>query len=129
GFVHRDLKPSNVLVAASRRMLRDDDFLLLARNEQLQLSDFGLAKDVGQHSGLTQGAGTFGYMAPEQLGAVGVVDRRADLYAATVLIAELAAGTMPDPELRVSGGEVLTGTTLHPVIPAPLRSALLRNLD
>ena len=83
GIVHRDLKPENIL--------RTDD-------GRIKILDFGIAQFTDQT--LTQltlaGAvlGTPAYMAPEQL--VGPdVDFRADIYAAGVILAEMATGVHP----------------------------------
>jgi len=69
--VHRDLKPSNIL----RR----------AADQRLVLVDFGAVKDTLSHtiSGGPTVAGTFGYMAPEQL--YGQASPASDLYAVGVL--------------------------------------------
>jgi serine/threonine protein kinase len=102
---------------------------LLTPDEVLKLSDFGLAKDLAWSSGLTIGGGTRGYMAPEQADALTNVDHRADIYAASVMLAEILTGDPPDPELRVSGGQRLTGAGSFEGVLEPIRSPLLRGID
>ena len=75
GKVHRDIKPSNVLVADGR----------------VVLLDFGLAVESGR-DGI--GAGTFGYMAPEQA-AGGTASPAADWYAFGAMLWEVLAGRLP----------------------------------
>ena len=76
--VHRDVSPQNILVGVDG----------VAR-----VLDFGIAKAAGRlhttHDG--QLKGKVGYMAPEQLGA-GAVDRRTDIYAASVVLWEVLTG-------------------------------------
>lgn len=81
--VHRDLKPQNILVD---------------KNDQVYISDFGLAKSFAEGAvGMTQtGAflGTPRYMSPEQVEGK-VTDGRADLYAYGLILYEMATGDVP----------------------------------
>jgi eukaryotic-like serine/threonine-protein kinase len=81
--VHRDLKPQNILVD---------------KNDQIYVSDFGLAKSFAEGSvGMTQtGAflGTPRYMSPEQVEGK-PTDGRSDLYAYGLILYEMATGDVP----------------------------------
>jgi serine/threonine protein kinase len=82
GIVHRDIKPGNVLFTDS--------------NEPI-LTDFGIAKTVGNETKLTSTGvtvGSVGYMSPEQ--ALGQeVDCRSDLYSLGVLLWQMLTGALP----------------------------------
>lgn len=84
GLVHRDIKPSNIL-------LRQDG--------SPKLADFGLAKFLSSVSSpLTHTGdviGTFGYMAPEQVGGKTTVDHRADIYSLGAVLYHLLTGAVP----------------------------------
>ena len=90
GVVHRDLKPANVLFAADGSGERG----------LVKVADFGLAKLVHGDkmlTGLTEHDMIFGtpeYMAPEQARGEDV-DRRADLYAAGIMLYEMLTGDVP----------------------------------
>ena len=84
GVVHRDLKPDNVL---------------LERNDQVRVCDFGLAKlledsDIHEVTGTGMVLGTPHYMAPEQASGR-VEDGRSDVYALGCMLYELLCGSPP----------------------------------
>jgi serine/threonine protein kinase/tetratricopeptide (TPR) repeat protein/TolB-like protein len=81
--VHRDLKPQNILVD---------------KNDQIYVSDFGLAKSFAEGAiAMTQtGAflGTPRYMSPEQVEGK-ATDGRSDLYSFGLILYEMATGDVP----------------------------------
>jgi serine/threonine protein kinase len=100
GIVHRDIKPENIL---------------LNRDGQVKIADFGLAKLVGiaAKSDVTAGPtppgeaqpvitrlgekvmGTPQYMAPEQIDNPREVDHRADIYSLGVVFYQMLTGELP----------------------------------
>lgn len=78
GAVHRDVAPGNVIA-------RDDGTVTLI--------DFGIATSRWREDG-ERGVmkGTRGYMAPEVVTGVGVIDGRSDVFAAGVVLYELLTG-------------------------------------
>jgi len=98
GVVHRDVKPSNFLISP---------------DGQLKLSDFGLASVTSGRKITAAGktAGTFLYMAPEQIRGQEVTPRT-DLYALGCVLFELVTGHVPFL------GET-PGATLHMHCQAP----------
>ena len=82
GVIHRDMKPQNVL---------------LDRQGNAYICDFGIAKLVGGEHALTrtgEAVGTPSYMAPEQWQGLSV-DRQADVYALGAMLFEMLTGDVP----------------------------------
>jgi serine/threonine-protein kinase len=84
-IIHRDVKPGNI-------MMDQEDI-----SARPVLTDFGLAKVLGDTSLVSQSAvaGTFAYIAPEQIEARRDIDGRADIYALGVMTYELLTGELP----------------------------------
>ncbi len=79
--IHRDIKPENILID---------------RQGQMKIADFGLAKVLDSvQTKTSQVMGTPAYMAPEQERATSKVDRRADIYSLGVVFYELLTGSRP----------------------------------
>jgi formylglycine-generating enzyme required for sulfatase activity/tRNA A-37 threonylcarbamoyl transferase component Bud32 len=82
GIVHRDIKPAN---------------LMLTRNGEVKIADFGLAYRSDGETDVTNGVevmGTPSYMSPEQIDGR-AVDQRSDLYSLGVTLYYLATGRKP----------------------------------
>lgn len=79
-LIHRDIKPDNILVG---------------RNNELLLSDFGLAvvAQSTRYLNTGDGSGTIGYMAPEQI--QGKPRAASDQYALGIVVYEWLSGTRP----------------------------------
>jgi len=84
GIVHRDIKPANIM---------------LTRQGEVKITDFGLAKDVARSSNRPTEThmvmGTPEYAAPEQFNAHREVDHRADIYSLGVMMYQMLTGALP----------------------------------
>jgi serine/threonine protein kinase/Tol biopolymer transport system component len=103
GVIHRDLKPENILIDAK---------------DQPHVTDFGLAKMIGQNVGLSLTAagmamGTPAYMSPEQAQGLKSIDGRTDVYSMGVMLYEMLTGRQPfTGETPI---EILMKSTRQPV--------------
>jgi serine/threonine-protein kinase len=89
-MVHRDIKPENILVETDEDEDKDEVQKDLT-NIKTRLTDFGIAKMLspGVFTTASIQMGTPYYMAPEQKTDAATVDKRADIYAAGVVLFEL----------------------------------------
>ncbi len=125
GILHRDLKPSNVL---------------LDENGMPQITDFGLAKEMGAESDVTatgQALGTPSYMPPEQ--AAGRRDQMgpaSDVYSIGAMLYEMLIGRPPfhaetpfDTMLQVIENDPPPPRLLNPNLPRDLDTITLKCLE
>jgi tRNA A-37 threonylcarbamoyl transferase component Bud32/DNA-directed RNA polymerase subunit RPC12/RpoP len=116
GVVHRDLKPANVL---------------LTKNGTPKITDFGLAKKLGEAGQTATGAvmGTPSYMAPEQAGGKSKeIGLHTDVYALGALLYELLTGRPPF-RAATSLDTILQVVSDEPVPPRILQKKTPRDLE
>lgn len=120
-IVHRDISPQNVMVGL---------------DGAARVLDFGVAKAVGRFQTTRAGQfkGRLQYMAPEHIRAR-PVDRRADIYAVSVLMWEMLAGrqlfggdNIGSTMAKVLEGMVPSLRALAPNVPAAVEAIVLRGL-
>jgi serine/threonine-protein kinase len=117
GLLHRDIKPANILLgdATPRR--------------RILLADFGIARELGEISGLTatnMTLGTTAYCAPEQLRG-GDLDAQADQYALGCTAFHLLTGRAPFQHSNPA--VVITHHLSEPPPPVSERRPELADLD
>ncbi|HNW37086.1 MAG TPA: serine/threonine-protein kinase, partial [Candidatus Ozemobacteraceae bacterium] len=95
GIIHRDIKPANILVN---------------REGQLKILDFGIAKTAKKQTKTGVALGTPHYMAPEQCLGKADVTHKVDIYAIGIMFWEFLSGKLPfdvgdsaaDPALAIA---------------------------
>lgn len=94
-IIHRDIKSSNILLDA---------------NLEARVSDFGLAKLLGDEEShiTTIVAGTFGYLAPEYIQS-GRATEKTDVYSFGVLVLEVLSGKRPTDAAFIEKGLNIVG--------------------
>ena len=122
GLVHRDIKPSNIII--------DEE-------GEPYVADFGLARDVGRLSDLTEPGcilGTPAYMSPEQLkGESDKAGPASDVFALGATLYHMLTGKAPFGEFlheRLAHTQQATPLRdLNPAIPTGLEETVLRALE
>lgn len=127
GIIHRDLKPENIMLQS-----------LEEGEEYVRLIDFGIATvhdpQATAKAASTRVAGTYYYMAPEQL--LGRPSPASDIFAVAVLAYEMLTGARPfDPKTPYEVLETLRAgvrtrpTQLRPDLPAEAEGVILGALS
>jgi len=116
GLLHRDVKPANILLSEPDRTGRRRVFL----------ADFGIARPMGDPSGLTATnftVGTVSYAAPEQLMGADI-SGRADQYALAATVFHLLTGKPPFED-----SNPIAVISKHLTLPPPQLGALRPDLS
>ncbi|MCP4443838.1 MAG: serine/threonine protein kinase [Myxococcales bacterium] len=106
-LIHRDISPSNILIS---------------RNGEVKLTDFGIAKAATHNSVSYRVKGKVGYMSPEQARSE-TLDARSDLHSMAVCLFEMLTGE----RLLVTAGITTSADELYSK-PVPLVSKKVRGL-
>ncbi|WP_372367803.1 WD40 repeat domain-containing serine/threonine protein kinase [Candidatus Uabimicrobium sp. HlEnr_7] len=115
-IIHRDLKPANII---------------LKENFEPVVTDFGLAKDLGDKSSITNSSvlGTPSYMSPEQVqGKLAKVGYRSDVFSLGTIFYQILTGVLPFT--GKNSLELMVNILEHePFAPSVLKSQLDRDIE
>jgi serine/threonine-protein kinase len=123
GIVHRDVSPQNILVGV---------------DGSSRLTDFGVARATSRLSTTRAGQlkGKLAYMAPEQARGHKDIDRRADVFAAGIVLWEVMTCRRlfkgdgeADTLSRVLGEPIPPVRTAAPTVPAALEAVVAKALE
>lgn len=124
GIIHRDLKPSNIL---------------MDKDNEPQITDFGLAKRMGDSKQTRTGAvlGTPSYMSPEQAqGRSRELGPACDVYGLGAVLYEMVTGRPPfraassvDTIMQVITSDPVPPRLLNPKVDADLETICLKCLE
>ena len=115
GVIHRDIKPANIMMTA---------------NDEVKISDFGLALNVGyKESDSTQisGVGSPAFMSPEQVKGH-PLNHQTDLYSLGVVLYQLMTGRLPY-RAKNSAGLIYKIINQDPLPPSSVRPEIPKQLD
>jgi eukaryotic-like serine/threonine-protein kinase len=149
GVVHRDLKPGNILLRRESERAEDatlESGVWLSKAADApasfcpKITDFGLAKRLGDADGLTLTHSVLGtpcYMAPEQArGDSKHVAETTDIYSLGAILYELLTGRPPFKAATVwltlqlvSSAEPMSPRALEPGVPGDLEVICLKCLE
>ncbi len=123
GIVHRDIKPQNIMVK---------------KDGSIKVMDFGIAQVAMAQSRTMddRAIGSVHYISPEQARGEGIVDQRADLYSAGVILFEMLTGRLPfeaDSPISVAIKQIearpLRPRELNPAIPEGLEDITVKAMS
>lgn len=112
-IIHRDIKPSNIMVTHT--------------GKNVKIIDFGLS-DSDSFNVLKMPAGTYRYIAPEQLLPNAVAEPMADIYSLGMVIEDMAIATGSKKLKRMAKTCIEKDTSLRPNSIEALRKYLAKDL-
>lgn len=127
GLLHRDVKPANILIDPTT-----------ATRRKVYLTDFGIARTVGNDTALTAAnltVGSIQYTSPEQLRGADL-NGRSDQYSLACTAFRLLTGRAPYPERLPAeiinahlNNPIPHARSLRPELPATVDAVLARAMD
>lgn len=115
GIVHRDLKPEN---------------LLLDKNKNIKIVDFGLSNLYKQGELLKTACGSPCYAAPEMIAGKQYVGLRVDIWSAGVILYAMICGYLPfdDPDTQLLYKKIMNGEYTIPSHVSPEARQLIKSI-